>query len=296
MINKITILAWEFVSKYFLFKLSNLYWNNLLAIVQALRHSNSFYWINHKSYSTLTEFISNKKFHKETDFQKLASYADKCQVKLKLKEFISEEHIIPTLFEVIDPEELRFFLNNKPMVLKLNTGSGKNFILKEGLNNLNIDNIINSFKFSLKLNPAVFSRELHYSRISPKILAEPLIEDNPQDYKIFFYRDDPKFIQVDTNRFINHKRNFYDLNWNKLPITQNYENDNKLIPKPSNLDIMFNLGKNIMLKEKFEFARIDFYQVADVVYFGETTFFPGGGIELFKNKEMDKFMFNLLKN
>jgi hypothetical protein len=291
---KLSIILWDLINRYLLFMLSNLYWNNLLCLIQSLRHKNSFYWLNHKKYTTFSEFISYLKFSKETDFQKLAHYADKCIVKLKLMEFIPEKYIIPTLFELTDPEDLRNISIDKPIVLKLNTGSGKNFILNEGLNKSNLDAIIKSFNFSLKINEYIFSRELHYSKISPKILAEPIIANNPQDYKIFFFKGEEKVIQVDTDRFINHKRNFYDLEWNLLPITQVYDNDKNILPKPSKLDEMIKIGRKIVSKENFEFARIDFYEVQGVVYFGEITFFPEGGIGLFKNKQMDEIMFNLI--
>lgn len=293
-IYKLSIVTWSLVNRYLLFNLSNLYWNNLLCFIQSLRHKNSFYFINHNKCETFTEFVSNRKFNKGNDFQLLAQYADKINVKQKLKEFIPEKYIIPTIFELTDPENLREFFTEKPIVLKLNTGSGKNFILNDGLNKLNVEQIINSFKFSLKINEYFFSRELHYSMISPKILAEPIIAKNPKDYKIFFFKGKEKIIQVDTDRFINHKRNFYDLEWNLLPIKLIYENDKNILPKPTNLGEMINLGRKIVSKEKFEFARIDFYEVLGVIYFGEITFFPGGGIEIFKNKQMDEIMFNLI--
>ena len=291
---QLSIITWSLFNKYLLFNLPELYWNNLLCFIQSLRHRNSFYWLNHKKYSNFSEFVSNRKFSDENNFQLLANYADKIVVKQKLKEFIPEKYIIPTLFELSDPENLRDFFTEEPIVLKLNTGSGKNFILQEGLNKLNVEQIINSFKFSLKNNQYFFSRELHYSKISPKILAEPLIAENPKDYKIFFFQGKEKIIQVDTDRFIYHKRNFYDLEWNLLPIKQIYDNDTNILLRPSNLDEMINLGRKIVLKEDFKFARVDFYEVQGVVYFGEITFFPGGGIELFENKKMDKIMFNLI--
>jgi len=72
------------------------------------------------------------------------------------------------------------------------------------------------------------------------------------------------------------------------------DNDTNILLRPSNLDEMINLGRKIVLKEDFKFARVDFYEVQGVIYFGEITFFPGGGIELFENKKMDKIMFNLV--
>ena len=41
------------------------------------------------------------------------------------------------------------------------------------------------------------------------------------------------------------------------------------------------------LSEKMPFARIDFYEINEKVYFGEITFYTGSGFEGFKPEEWD---------
>ena len=294
-INSYSINIWIILNKLFLNRLPDLLWNNLLAILQAIKHKNSFHFINHKDPVKMTDYISHLKFRKENNISLLALYADKSKVKSKLRGLIPEKCIIPSIFELDNPKDLKKHLTNKPLILKLNTGSGKNFILKKGLNELNVDRIIKYFHTQFSVNPSIFSRELHYSLIQPKIIAEPLIAENPQDYKIFFFQGEAKFIQMDTDRYLDHKRNFYDLDWNLLPITQIYKNDMRNISKPSKLKSMIEYGRSIVHKEQFEFARVDFYQVSNEVFFGEMTFFPGGGIEFYQSKKMDEYIFNLLR-
>ena len=49
------------------------------------------------------------------------------------------------------------------------------------------------------------------------------------------------------------------------------------------------------LCEEFIFVRVDFYEIAGKIYFGELTFMPSTGNVLFKTKEADLAWGNLLK-
>ena len=79
----------------------------------------------------------------------------------------------------------------------------------------------------MKLDFYKRSREYVYKNIKRKIIVEELILDDskeiPNDYKIFCFNGKPKFIQVDINRFKNHKRAFFSIEWEKLPFTTLYE-------------------------------------------------------------------------
>ena len=56
------------------------------------------------------------------------------------------------------------------------------------------------------------SRESQYQNLKPSIIIEHLVGENPKDYKIFCYQGKAKCIQVDSDRFSNHMRSFFDLN------------------------------------------------------------------------------------
>ena len=57
------------------------------------------------------------------------------------------------------------------------------------------------------------------------------------------------------------------------------------LPPPPNLDLMLDLA--CILSSEFKFARVDFYDTGDAVYFGEITFNPGSGFEKFKPESWD---------
>jgi hypothetical protein len=112
------------------------------------------------------------------------------------------------------------------------------------------------------------------------------------DYKFFCFDGKPEFIQVDIDRFTNHKRAFYNLEWQKLPFSIRYDISEKDVMKPEQLqemkEVASTLSKNLL------FCRVDLYIHDHKVYFGEVTLIPGGGNEPFLPQEYDKKIGSLL--
>ncbi|OYQ49636.1 hypothetical protein CHX27_01355 [Flavobacterium aurantiibacter] len=106
----------------------------------------------------------------------------------------------------------------------------------------------------------------------------------PFDYKIHCFNGKPNFIQVDIDRHTKHKRNLYNTQWQLLDVLLRHSNGPE-VPKPAQLQKMVELAAK--LSEPFFYARVDFYSIYDDVYFGEITFHPGGGREVFKPIEYD---------
>lgn len=135
-------------------------------------------------------------------------------------------------------------------------------------------------------------REWAYYGLKTGIIVEELLvnRDNPQagvnDYKIFCYNGHAKFIIVDVDRYIGHKRNFYDRNWNNLHVTSDCPAFDRHIEKPDNLDQMLIIAEK--LSQEFPYVRVDLYNVNGKIYFGELTFYPWSGYTEF---EPDKFDF-----
>src|SRR5690606_7574589 len=67
------------------------------------------------------------------------------------------------------------------------------------------------------LNYYHMCREANYQRLKPKVIVEPLVfgDSNIQDYKIFCVNGQPRLIQVDVDRYIEHKRKYFDAGWNE---------------------------------------------------------------------------------
>lgn len=110
-----------------------------------------------------------------------------------------------------------------------------------------------------------------------------------KDYKIFNFNGKSKLIQVDYNRFINHKRRFYTSNWDKLDMILTYPDDKSIvIDRPKNLDKLIELAEK--LATNIPFLRTDFYVINDKIYFGELTFYPEAGLAKFYNYKDDKVL------
>jgi hypothetical protein len=90
------------------------------------------------------------------------------------------------------------------------------------------------------------------------------------------------------DRFSNHTRSFYNLEWKKQPFGINYPIGQKQINKPEKLEEMLSVSRK--LSKNLKFARIDLYEHNNQVYFGEITLHPGGGFEPFLTKQQDLFM------
>ena len=81
------------------------------------------------------------------------------------------------------------------------------------------------------------------------------------------------------------KVTFFDTEWQRLPFERYYPSSKKRIPKPKNLNTMIDLAEK--LSKNIKFVRVDFYDVQNKIFFGELTFYPGGGVEPFSSHEWD---------
>ena len=125
-------------------------------------------------------------------------------------------------------------------------------------------------------------REANYRHLRPKIIVEEYFSRDgrtpPRDYKIFCGFGRPRLIQVDADRFRNHTRNVYDLEWNRLPMTIKYPAGTEDDPKPPRLDEMIDVAR--LLAQPFTSIRVDLYADERAVKVGELTSCHGGGTEL----------------
>lgn len=226
-----------------------------------------------------------------------AKMVDKYEVKPLVGAIIGEEYIIPTLGIWNTFDEIDFNRLPKKFVLKCTHDSGGIFICKDkGL----LDTRIARKIIMKNYNKKYFyeHRENPYKHVVPRIIAEPYLEDESgwqlKDYKIFCFNGKPKFIEVDYDRYENHKLNVYDLEWNYIDFYMTSPNDpQKHIAKPPRLDLMLRHAE-VLAKDEI-FVRVDFYSVHGKVYFGELTYHPGAGMVEFQPKEYDRKLGEMLK-
>ena len=222
---------------------------------------------------------------------------DKYAVKRWVTERIGEEYIIPTLgvwerFDDIDFEALP-----DSFVLKCTHDSGS-IVFCQNKRKFNQSLAKKKLEKSLSRNYFWESREWQYKNVLPRIIAEPLLIDENgkdlMDYKVQNFDGIPKFIQVDFDRFSDHKRNLYDCDWNYIPVTILYPTSSEhIIEKPKCLDKMLQLASK--LSSGLPYVRTDFYIIGEKIYFGEMTFHHGSGFEKITPFEFEEKMSTWMK-
>ncbi len=162
-------------------------------------------------------------------------------------------------------------------VLKCNHASGKNYYeIVHDKSEVDWPSVLKRMERMLHTNYAKTHCEYQYGCITPRIYAEELLDDGRgirmTDYKVYCFYGKPHCIMVCAGRGKNLRRVFYDVEWNYL----NYEKDaspaDQNMERPQGLQTM--LDAAAVLSQQFPFARMDFYDVAGKVYFGEITFTP----------------------
>jgi hypothetical protein len=212
--------------------------------------------------------------------------------KYAVREFVKErgsESSLNDLYGVWDnPADINFDVLPNSFILKVTHGSGQNMICKDKAD-FKIVSARRQLAQWMTRGEYWVCREWAYKNITPRIICERLLSDEqgkvPTDYKFFCFSGEPRFIQVDTDRFEGHRRDMFDLEWALLPFNITYASSGRAIPRPDALDAMIAAART--LSHGFPFVRVDFYSMGSQVIFGEMTWYPEGGLGKFIPDEYD---------
>lgn len=118
----------------------------------------------------------------------------------------------------------------------------------------------------------------------------------PTDYKVYCFSGKPKYILVCVGREKNGHPKFYffDIDWNLSRINPDsiHAPEGFTLDKPVCFDKLIEYAAR--LSRPFPFVRADFYVIGDMVYFGELTFTPSGGLDSNRLPETDQMMGDLV--
>ena len=217
---------------------------------------------------------------------------DKVLAKEFVGNIIGEKYIIPTIGCWNRAEEIDFDKLPNQFVLKCNHDSGGIVICKDK-SLFNKQKAIKKLNKALKRTPYFVTREWPYKNVQRKILAEPYIEDNItrdlRDYKFFAFNGEVKAMFIASerqNKNISTKFDFFDSDFNFLPIINGHPNSEIKPKKPCKFDEMKEMAEKLSIG--LPHIRIDFYEANGNVYFGELTFFHYGGMVPFEPQEWDE--------
>ena len=105
-------------------------------------------------------------------------------------------------------------------------------------------------------------------------------------YKIFCFGGQPKIIQtIQNDKQPDETVDYFDTDWNRLEIRQDFPNSAEPVEKPEKLSEMLELAGKLSAGEPF--LRIDFYVVNGKLYFSEFTFFTDSGFGQFYPESWD---------
>ena len=231
-----------------------------------------------------------------------------CVDKYLVRDYVKykglEDILVPLIGRYDSLESVDWDSLPKSFVIKTSHGGGGlNVIVCNDKTKLSMEEVKTKLSFDphpLKSNS--LGREWAYYGLQPGIVVEKLLinRENPaagiNDYKIFCYNGHAKFIIVDVDRYIGHKRNFYDCDWNNLHVTSDCPAADREINKPENLEKMLTIAEK--LSEDFPYVRVDLYSVDGKVYFGELTFYPWSGYVQYTPDKADYWFgkdFNLVR-
>lgn len=210
---------------------------------------------------------------------------DKYAVKSYVANLIGKEYIIPTLGVWNSFDEIDFDSLPDQFVLKCTHDSGGLVVCRDK-SNLDIDAVKKKIETSLSNNFYYMGREWPYKNVPRRIIAEQYMAEGLRDYKQLFFESAPRMTLVYSERFTKEgvKEDFYDEVWNHLNIPKTTHGEAIFsIQRPKQYELMKQLAKKF--SEKMSFARIDFYEINEKVYFGELSFSSEDEFEAFTPEE-----------
>ena len=227
---------------------------------------------------------------------------DKYAVRAHINEVLGEGHLFPLLGKWETFEDIDFNVLPNAFVLKCNHDSGSTKIIhdKNSLTEEEKKEMGKKFNARLKDNFFHAGREYPCKNIKKHyILAEQLMEDSAHpgksvdDYKFFCFDGVPKIMFIATDRATDCRFDFFDMDFNHLDIENLHPHADKPIPKPEMFEEMKQIAAT--LSKGMKFVRIDLYQINGTIYFGEYTFFHGGGFAPFYPEEWEQRLGSWIK-
>ena len=206
---------------------------------------------------------------------------DKAEAKNIARRLMGDEYIVPTYGVWNSFDDIDFSQLPNQFVLKCTHNSGGTVICRDKatFNKVKAKKILNA---CLSKNPYWATREYPYKEVKPRIIAEKFMSDGRTkvsgltDYKFFCFNGEPKMMYVSHDNAEHATTDFFDMDYNRLPIRMKDPNSEVLPEQPKEFEEMKQYARQ--LSKNMPFLRVDFYVICHVVYFGELTFFHNSGL------------------
>lgn len=231
------------------------------------------------------------------------NWVDKYEVKRIVGDMIGDKYIIPTLGVWDTVEEIDWAALPQQFVLKTTHGSDSSgVVICQNKDEFDKAAAVKKLKKSMKSDVYKTMREWPYKDIKKRVIAEAYLTDSKnvdnqsisiggggqlKDYKFYCFGGVPKFMLIASNRFTTHNFNYYDMEFNKLPLTSAVGSQSDVVfDKPEQFDEMKEIAT--ILSQGFAHIRVDLYCSGGKVYFGELTFYDSSGYDDFSSEEWNR--------
>ena len=249
-------------------------------------------FINFKNPKTYTEKLQWLKVNNRKS--EYSSLVDKLAVREHIANVWGEEHLFPLLGVWESFDDIDFDSLPEQFVLKCNHDSGSTRVIKSksSLTEEDFEKLRSHFIKRLDREYYFAGREYPYKGLPRHIMAEAFMVDETapekaiEDYKFFCFNGEPKIMFVATDRDTDVKFDFFDMDFNHLEITNIHPQSGKEIQKPEKFEEMKEIAAK--LSKGMPQVRIDLYELNGKLYFGEYTFFHGGGFCRWEPEEWER--------
>lgn len=278
--------SWKLTKRYICFKFPFLFSDKqAIMVFWDLRMD---YPLNLENPQTFNEKLQWMKLYDRKDLY--TTLVDKYAVKEYVSQKIGSEYIIPTIGVWNKVKEIDWDNLPQSFVLKCTHDSGGLVICRDK-KFLDIHSASNKLDKSLKTDYYKLGREWVYKNVPHRIIAEQFMEDKEtgelRDYKFFCFNGRVKWLFIATDRQNREEPyfDFFDMDFNHLPIKSGHPNSPKTPEKPKCFEEMKSIAAT--LSKGLPHIRVDLYEVNGKVYFGELTFYHHAGTVPFEPKEWD---------
>lgn len=258
-----------------------------LSVMYRANFGKKLNWEDPRTYNEKIQWL--KRYDRKLIY---TTMVDKYEAKQFAAERIGDQYIVPCLggpwysFDEIDFDALP-----DQFVLKTTHDCGGVWICKDK-SKLDRKRAKEFLRQHLKRNYYWSGREWPYKNVKPRIFAEAYLselEDDLRDYKFFCFDGVPKLMFVASERQSETqetKFDFYDMDFNHLPIINGHPNSTNPIRCPECFERMKELAS--VLSAGIPHLRVDFYECGGQLYLGEMTFSHWSGFVPFQPEEWDE--------
>jgi teichuronopeptide biosynthesis TupA-like protein len=240
----------------------------------------------YRTYGRLPRLFPPHSYSEKIQYRKLFDrrpYLTETSDKFAMRAYaagILGKDLTPELyFRTTDPTSIPFDSLPTRFVVKATHGSGWQWIVRDR-DTLDRTAVIAACEKWLRSDYSTRGDEPFYAAIPHQIIVEELLDDgmgnSPADIKILVFNQRVRVVQLDSNRFGAHRRNFFDEKWNQLPIYDRFGRLEGVIEPPTQLGALIECAE--ALARDTDFVRVDCYQVGERIYLGELTHCPGTGL------------------